>query len=206
MLIIGEEVIDTTYQLYPLSDVKDKYMPAFVLQAINDKALREPERMYELQYSSWAIPPTLYNFKCYPHLERMRESCVFVVYFVICDSLFCLIPIIVSVFSLVRFTQELQKSLEFRRKANVNNKRSFNFWTVARSVFFYDYVVFLLTLLSIILFNVSWLIIDSRAVFLFETAFYINTYFVFMVSLYLSLQKLSLFLHIFYSVFTPGEK
>ena len=43
----------------------------------------------------------LYNFKCYYHLEMMRESYAFIVYFVITDSLFYLIPIIVSTFTLV---------------------------------------------------------------------------------------------------------
>ena len=46
----------------------------------------------------------------------MRESYAFVAYFVITDSLFYFIPIIVSTFSLFRFFQNLQKSFEFQHR------------------------------------------------------------------------------------------
>ena len=203
----GKDVVDKTFQFNPLSELEVKYIPAFVLQAINDKFLREPEQLYELQYSSLAIPPSLYNFQCYAHLEYMRESYAFVVYFVICDTLFCLIPIIVSVFSLVRFAQELQQSLDFQRKATLNSQgEHLNFWTVKRSVFMYDYVAFLLTLLSIISFSIYWLVVDPDAVFLFETAFYLNTYFIFAVSFYFTLRKLGLCANIFHSVLHTVRK
>ena len=102
----------------PFSALQVKYMPAFLLQIINARFfMREPEQLYELQYSSFAIPESLYNFRCYHHLEKMRESYAFVLYFVVTDSLFYFVPIIVCSFSLVRFAQELKKSLDFQRRA-----------------------------------------------------------------------------------------
>ena len=86
------------------SDIDIKNIPAFLLQMINSQRLiREAEKLYELQYSSFAIPPSVYNIRCYPHLEAMRESYAFVIYFVITDSLFYLIPAVVSTVSLFRF-------------------------------------------------------------------------------------------------------
>ena len=38
-------------------------------------------------------------------MERTRESYGFVIYFVITDSIFYLVPIIISTFSLARFAQ-----------------------------------------------------------------------------------------------------
>ena len=109
-----EELVVTN----PFSDMEVKYVPALLLQMINDRILlRQTEKVYELQHSSFAIPPSIYNFRCYAHLERMRESYAFVVYFVITDSLFYLVPIVVSTFCLVRFFQELRQSLDFRRQA-----------------------------------------------------------------------------------------
>ena len=90
----------------PFSYIDVKYVPAFLLQRINDRFLiREPEKLYELQFSSLTIPPSIYNFKCYFHLERIRESYGFVIYFVITDSIFYLVPVIISTFSLARFSQ-----------------------------------------------------------------------------------------------------
>ena len=101
-----EELVVTN----PFSDIDVKYVPAMLLQMINDRfLLRQTEKVYELQHSSFAIPPSIYNFRCYDHLERMRESYAFVVYFVITDSLFYLVPIIVSTFCLVRFFQEFRQ-------------------------------------------------------------------------------------------------
>ena len=97
-----EEVIAST----PFTHVDLEYIPAILLQKINDRFLiREPDKLYELQFSSLAIPPSIYNFKCYPHLSRMRESYGFVLYFVITDSLFYLIPIIITTFSFIRFVK-----------------------------------------------------------------------------------------------------
>ena len=111
-------VAEVTMTFDPFSALQVKYMPAFLLQLLNNHfGLREPEQLYELQYSSFAIPESLYNFRCYHHLEKMRESYAFVLYFVITDSLFYFVPIVVCSFSLVRFVQELKKSLDFQRRA-----------------------------------------------------------------------------------------
>ena len=161
---------------------------------INDRWLvREPEKLYELQYSSFAIPPSIYNFKCYWHLERMRESYAFAVYFVITDSLFfCLLPVIISTFSLVRFIQELQKSNEFCQSATGGggpNSKQRGIWSLSRTVFALDGVAFLLCLILIFIFTIYWLIIDPNGVFLFETAHYLNCFFVVVVNCYFLTRK-----------------
>ena len=111
------EVVEESITTNPYSDVDIKYIPAFLMQMINERFLmREPEKLYELQFSSFANPPRAYNFKCYHHLEKMRESSAFLVYFVITDSLFCFFPLVICAFSLVRFFQELKKSVDFHQR------------------------------------------------------------------------------------------
>ena len=182
----------------PFSDVRVKYVPAWLLQIVNDRfLLREPDQLYELQFSSLSIPPTLFSFECYYHLESMRESYAFVVYFVITDTLFYLIPIIVCSFTLIRFAQELQKSLNFQEKAtttaaNASKKRSKGLWNLTRGVFAFDSLAFLLSLLTIMCFTIYWLVVDPDAVFLFETAHYLNTFFILVISFYFFLRKIGL--------------
>ena len=167
----------------PFSYIDIKYIPAFLLQTINDRfLLRHTEKIYELQHTSFAIPPAIYNFRCYVHLERMRESYVFVVYFVITDSLFYLIPVIVSTFTLVRFFQELHKSAAFQRKAA---NKTVQFWTLSRLVLALDCFFLLISLIAIICFATYWLVVDSDAVFLFESAHYLNIFTIMVISFYL---------------------
>ena len=185
----------------PFSDIDVKYIPAFLLHKINDQFLvRQTEKIYELQHSSFAIPPSIYNFRCYEHLERMRESYVFVVYFVITDSLFYFVPIIVSTFCLVRFFQELQKSLDFQRSSSARSqsatKQKRGLWTLSRSVFAFDCLSFLLSLIVIICFTIYWVVIDSDAVFLFETAHCLNVFLIIVVSVYFSLRTIGLWIKI----------
>ena len=191
---------------------------------INDKFLmREPDKMYELQYSSFAIPPSHYSFKCYHHLEMMRESYTFVLYFVVTDTLFYLIPIAISTFSVIRFFQKLQKSIDFQNRIasesgkggggggkgddskgsgkTKSGKKRKSLWTLSRIIFFFDTVAFLATLLILICFSLYWLVIDPNAVFLFETVHYLNTFFVIMVSVYFVLRKFGLWAKIFNSVY-----
>ena len=173
----------------PFSDINIKYIPTFLLHMINDQFfLRHTEKIYELQHTSFAIPPSIYNFRCYSHLERMRESYVFIVYFVIADSLFYLIPVIVSTFSLVRFFQELQKSLNFQRQS-VSGK-SGNLWTLPRLVLALDCFFLLLSLLAIVCFAVYWLVVDPESVFLFESAHYLNIFTIMVVSFYILMRNL----------------
>ena len=48
----------------PFSDIDIKYIPAFLLQMINDRfLLRHTEKIYELQHTSFAMPPSIYNFR-----------------------------------------------------------------------------------------------------------------------------------------------
>ena len=167
--------------------------------------MREPEKLYELQYSSFAIPPSLYSFECYHHLETMRESYAFVIYFVFIDSLYYLIPIAVSSFSFVQFLRELHKSLNFYNNQattgkNTSKKRK-HLWNLSRSVLAVDVVVFWLTLLILVCFTIYWLVVDPDAVFLFETVHYLNTFFVILVSVHFSLRKFGLLAIIFNSVY-----
>ena len=195
----------------PFMDIRVKYLPARLLQLINTRFLvRETEQIYELQFSSFAIPQSLFNFRCYHHLEKMRESYAFVFYFVVCDSLFYLIPIIVSTFSLVRFAQELQKSLDFQQRATAastastgaNEKRKKKkIWNLTRSVFALDSLAFLLSLLIILCFTLYWLVIDPDAVFLFETVHYLNTFFIMVVSFYFLVRKIILSVKVFNTVY-----
>ena len=185
----------------PFSDVDFKYIPAFLLQMINDRILlRQPEKLYELQHSSFAMPPYISNYECRPHMEKMRESYAFVVYFVMTDSLFYFIPIIISTFSLVRCFQELQKSLDFQRRstgAGADRKGKERLWNLSRSVFALDCVCFLLSLTLIVCFTIYWLIVDSEGIFLFETAHFLNTFFILVVSFCFMARKFGLWLKIF---------
>ena len=175
----------------PFSDIDIKYIPAFLLQMINNQfLLRHTEKIYELQHTSFAIPPSIYNFRCYSHLERMRESYVFVVYFVITDSLFYLIPVMVSSFSLVRFFQELQKSANFQKKSA--SGRSGDLWTVSRLVLALDGFFLLLSLLAIVCFATYWLVVDPESVFLFESAHYLNIFTIMVISFYILMRNVGL--------------
>ena len=51
---------------------------------------------------------------------------------------------------------------------------------------------FMASLVIIIGFTVYWLIIDPEAIFLFETAHYLNTFFILVVSSFFVIQKLGL--------------
>ena len=85
---------------------------------------------------------------------------------------------------------EIQKSVQFRERATGGRReQQTRIWNLSRTVFAFEYVSFLLSLLSLTFFNVYWLIIDSEAVFFFETAHYFNTFFIFVVSLYFLMQK-----------------
>ena len=179
----------------PFSDFSVKYVPAWLLHKIRDRFLmREPDQLYELQFSSFSIPPTLFSFQCYPHLENMRDSYAFVIYFVVTDTLFYIIPIFVCSFTLLRFAQELQKSLNFQEKAmtNADKKRKKGLWNLTRCVFAFDSLAFLLSLLTIMCFTIYWLVIDPDAVFLFETTHYLNTFFILVISFYFFLRKIGL--------------
>ena len=189
-------ISEETVTFNPFSDLRVKYVPASLLQTVNDRfLLREPEQLYELQFSSFAIPPTLFSFECYHHLEDMRESYAFVIYFVITDALFYLIPVIVCTFSLVRFVQELQKSLDFQQRATNSGgggkmkKKKKGLWNLSRSVFALDSLAFLVSLLAIICFTIYWLVVDPDAVFLFETAHYLNTFSIMVISFYFLIKK-----------------
>ena len=171
----------------PFGMVDIKYIPAILLQKINDGLfVREPEKLYELQYSSFAIPPYLYNFRCYPHLEWMRESYAFVLYFVIADSLYYVVPIIISIYSLVRFGQEMEKFVNFQCQSSTQRK----LWTITRVIFTWDSFIFLLALLIMLCFTVYWLVVDPEAVFLFETSHYLNTFLIIIISTYFLLRKI----------------
>ena len=125
----------------------------------------------------------------------MRESYAFVIYFVITDALFYLIPVIVCTFSLVRFVQELQKSLDFQQRATNSGgggkmkKKKKGLWNLSRSVFALDSLAFLVSLLAIICFTIYWLVVDPDAVFLFETAHYLNTFSIMVISFYFLIKK-----------------
>ena len=111
---------------------------------------------------------------------------------------------VICFLSQVRFFQELQKSLVFQRRAtsgqnnHINKKRAF--WTLSRSVLALDSLAFSLSLLIIICFTGYWLVVDSHAVFLFETAHYINTFFIIVVSFYFMVRKVGLSAKVFNSM------
>ena len=176
----------------PFSDIDIKYIPAFLLQKINDRRLlRHTEKIYELQHTSFAMPPAIYNFRCYVHLERMRESYAFVVYFVITDSLFYLIPIIISSFSLVKFFQKLQKSVRFHREST--SQKTSHLWTLSRLMLALDCFFLLVSLMAIIIFAIYWLVVDPDAVFLFESAHYLNIFTILVIASYLLMRTFGFF-------------
>ena len=65
-------------------------------------------------------------------------------------------------------------------------------WNLSRAILAFDCFTFLLSLLLIICFTIYWLLIDSDGIFLFETAQYLNTFFLIVVISYLFVQKMVL--------------
>ena len=188
-MYLDEELLATN----PYSDMDIKYVPALLLQRINDQfMLRHTEQIYELQHTSFAMPPSIYNFRCHGHLERMRESYMFVVYFVITDSLFYLFPIIISTLSLVRFFQELQKSVHFHRQSTNVKKGNGGLWTLSRLVLALDCLILLASLMAIIIFATYWLVVDPDAVFLLSSAHYLNIFTIIVIAFYLTMRTLGL--------------
>ena len=49
----------------------------------------------------------------------------------------------------------------------------------------------------VLCFTIYWLIIDSEAVFLFETAYYLNIFFILVVSFYFTMRTLGLWAKIY---------
>ena len=94
---------------------------------------------------------------------------------------------------------ELQKSFKFQASATGGRRqqdKKKSIWNLSRSVFALDCLSFLLCLLSILCFKFYWLVIDSKAVFFNETAHYLNTFFIFVVSLYFMVRKLGIWARI----------
>ena len=92
---------------YPLQHFNDEYLPSYVLNYIN--GWEQEGAIYESLHSSIGLPFRYISPLCTYHLNQMRGSWVFLIYFVITDCLFFVIIIIVAIYSTLFFFLEIKK-------------------------------------------------------------------------------------------------
>ena len=177
--------MDTNY--YPLPLYHDDYLPSFVLDHIN--GVSNFAMSYEMQHSSVALPFQQSSPLCLFHLEQMRDSLAFQIYFVMCDSLFLVAVIVLAIYSTLFFFLEIKKGKEFRESTSSAGKAKRRFWTFPRIAFLSNVVLLVAVLLSQILFAIYWLVIDFDGVFLLEIIRFIELYYFYSLTFYLAAQS-----------------
>ena len=172
---------------YPRQLIQDELLPPYSLRFINQQ--QHNTMAYEMQHSTTTLPFYHTSPSCTFHLDMMRDSLVFQLYFVTFDCLFLVVIAIVVCYSTIMFFLEIRKGNAFRQAATsggaagaANRRR---FWTLPRLSFLSTAILFVSNLLSHILFTVYWLVTDFEGVFLIELTRYIELYHFFSLILYL---------------------
>ena len=164
---------------------EDKLLPPYLVDYINSE--KQFELTYELQHTSIAMPFQHYSPKCAFHLDKMRGSLVFQIYFVMCDCIFLIIIISLIVYSTVYFFLELKKGVEFREKNSSARGNKLRFWTLPRISFLSTSLLVTAVLVAQILFTIYWLIVDFDGVFLIiEIIRYIQLFHFYSLTFYLT--------------------
>ena len=173
---------------HPQQIYTDKLLPSYLLDFINSES--QFEISYELQHTSVALPFQHFSPMCSFHLNQMRDSLVFQIYFVMFDSIFLIIIISVVIYSTVYFFIELKKGAAFREKSSSASAKKQPFWTSSRIAFLGISLLTVMVLMAQIIFAIYWLVIDFDGVFLVEIIRYFELFYFY--SLVFHLTALSL--------------
>ena len=172
-------------QYHPRHLIHDDTLPSYLLRYINTP--NSVDFLYELQHTTNMLPFYHTSPMCTYHLDKMRGSLAFQLYFVMSDCLFLVIIIISITYSTLFFFLEIKKGKEFRKKATIRNKaKQQQFWTLPRLTFIFNVVLIITVLISQIMFTVYWLIIDPDGVFLIEIIRYIELFYFYSLTFYLA--------------------
>ena len=98
---------DSQTNTYPLHHFYDEYLPHYVLNFVN--GWEQESQTYEMLHSSIALPFQYIHPLCTYHLNQMRGSWVFQIYFVTTDCLVLVVVIIVVLYSTLFFFLEIKK-------------------------------------------------------------------------------------------------
>ena len=170
---------------HPKQLYEDKLLPRYLLDYVN--SLQQFDLTFELQHTSIALPFQHFSPKCYFHLDQMRDSLVFQLYFVLTDCLFLVVIIIVVIYSTVFFFLEIKKAHEFRASASsAGAKKANTFWTLPRVGFLINAIVVVGVLIAQIIFTIFWLVIDFDGVFLVQIIRYIELFYFYSIIFYLT--------------------
>ena len=179
---------------YPRQMIYNEMLPPYLLKFIN--APHEIELLFELQHSTAAMPFYHMSPMCTFHLDSMRDSWAFQLYFVMSDCLVLVIVIISVTYCTFFFFLEIKKSLEFRETCTVGRRP---FWTLPRLSFLFTAVLTISMLIIQISFSVYWLIIDFDGVFMIQIIRYIEIFYFYSITIYMTflsfikLMQLSMF-------------
>ena len=141
-----------------------------------------------MQHSTSSLPYYHTSPSCKFHLDMMRDSLAFQLYFVMFDCLFLVVIVIIVCYSTLMFFLEIWKGNAFRQSVSSSaaataDKR--RFWTLPRLSFLFTAILLVSVLLSQILFTVYWLVTDFDGVFLIDLIRYMELYYFYSLILYL---------------------
>ena len=168
---------------HPMELYEDRLLPRYLLDYINHQ--QADELTYELQHTSIALPFQFFSPRCSFHLDQMRDSLAFQLYFVMTDCLLLVVIIIVVVYSTVFFFLEITKAKAFREKVSTAGAAKQVFWTLPRIAFLMNAILVVTVLLAQIIFTIYWLIIDFNGIFLIQIIRYIELFHFYSISCYL---------------------
>ena len=94
-----------TISAYPQQKFHDELLPSYLLDYVN--GVQQYEMVYELQHSTTALPFHQMSPECKHHLDAMRDSLAFQLYFVMSDCLLLVAAIIVITYSSASFFHEM---------------------------------------------------------------------------------------------------
>ena len=169
---------------HPRPLLHNELVPPYLLDYINRQ--QHNQYPFELQHSSLTIPFYHISPKCTWHLDAMRDSLAFQLYFVMSDCLIPLVAIIVITYSTLFFFLEIKKGHSFREAAtgggNVKHRR---FWTFPRIAFLLNVLVIDAILIAQVCFIIYWLIIDVNGVFMIQIIRYMELFYFYSLTFYL---------------------
>ena len=169
---------------YPRPLLHNNLVPPYLLDWINEQQFFQYP--FELQHSSFTIPFYHISPLCTWHLDAMRDSLAFQLYFVMSDCLISLGAIIVITYCTLFFFLEVKKGNSFREAATGGGiaKRR-RFWTFPRIGFLLNVLVTDAILIAQVCFIIYWLIIDVNGVFMIQIIRYTELFYFYSLTFYL---------------------
>ena len=175
---------------HPQQIYVNQLLPPYLLDIAN--SMGQHELIYEMQHTSMAMPFTHFSPECTYHLDQMRDSLVFQIYFVMFDCLFLIMVISVVTYSTLYFFLEIKKGAEFRERSSSSAAvKRHKFWTLPRVSFLCNAILTVAVLMAQILFTIYWLIVDVNGVFLVEIIRFIELFYFYSITAYLSAQSIT---------------